>query len=494
MSKLFLGLDIGTSSIKAAAFDADGRALAVSRVPQPVYTPQPSWAEQDPADWQAGAWRALRQTLAKVNPRQVVAVGLTGQCPSHALIDGDGKPLGRAIIWRDGRALQEAAWLRAQVSPQQATAWTGSSDLGDPTLPPARLLWLRNHCPDDWEKARYILQAKDLIGYYLTGETATDVHSAYCLAGPTIGGYASAYLELLGIPTGRLPVTRSATTFLGKVTPSAAELSGLPAGTPVAIGTIDAYCETIAGGGLVPGSAVDVAGTSEILSLGVAGQVTGEGVYLASLGPAGQFLCGPTQAGGETLRWLLRGFYPALENASAYRALEAEAGAAPPGCQGLVFLPYLSGERAPLWDPAVRGAYLGISLQHSRSHFTRAAYEGVGYAIRHILEVCEAAASLRAESLTVCGGASGSLFWNQIKADILQIPVFPAIIRETACLGAAILAAVAASHYTDLQEAGQVMARVGPVVEPVWEHVPYYEAGYRLYRAYYPALAKAYQK
>lgn len=492
MSALLLGLDIGTSSVKAALFDAQGRLLAVTRVPQPVYSPHPGWAEQDPADWQAGAWKSLRQVLKDRDPRQVIAVGLTGQCPSHALVDGAGRPLGRAIIWRDSRAQQEAVWLDEHISPQQTLAFTGSSHLGDPMLPPARLLWLREHRQRAWERARHIFQPKDFVGFLLTGEAATDIHSAFCLATPG-GGYAPEYLDILGIPANLLPPPLPATAILGKVTPLANEQTGLRSGIPVVVGTIDAYCETIAGGGLAPGRAVDVAGTSEILSLGVSGEVTDDGVYLARLGYQGQFLCGPTQAGGDTLRWLLEGFFASEDFPLPYESLAAEAGSVPPGSLGLVFLPYLSGERAPLWDSALRGALLGLTLQHNRAHFARAVFEGVGYAIRHILEVCESASGLNAEFISICGGGSGNSFWNQIKADILQRPVFPAAVLETACLGASMLAAVAIDLYASLPQAGLEMSHFGRMVRPRQKNAPIYEAGYRLFRSYYPALRAAYR-
>jgi xylulokinase len=490
---LLVGLDIGTSTVKAGLFDRLGNLLAVARAPQPIHSPQPGWAEQDPSDWWSGACQVLSSIMGSAGSNAVLAIGLSGQCPGHVLVDAQGEALGSAIIWRDRRAQAEADWIGAHLSPEEINRWTGSGLLSDPTLPPARLLWLRDHRPDDWSKARAVLQPKDFIAQRLTGEIGTDLYSAYCLANPETGMYDPDYLQILNVPGDILPPIYKPTTEIGKVTRSASLVTGLPAGTPVFTGTIDAWCDNLAGGVLFEGRAVDVAGTSEMISLGVTGRPGGKGVFLADLGMEGRFLCGPTQSGGDTLRWLGRGFYPEMGQKMEFDRLEREASQIPAGSEGLIFLPYLSGERAPIWDPGASGVFFGLEFHHDRRHFARSIYESIGYAIRHVLETCEQAACVqavaqRAEYVVVCGGGSLSRFWNQVKADILQRPVLPSAIADTACLGAAMLAGVGIGCYPDLRQASGQMVRFQNPLQPDPGTAESYEKNYRTYIGLYPAL------
>ncbi|MGD0709046.1 MAG: FGGY family carbohydrate kinase [Anaerolineaceae bacterium] len=493
MKQNFCGLDIGTSSVKAGLFDIDGHLLANAAVPIPLYSPFEGWAEQDPKDWWSAACQALKQVMEKAGSSEVVALGLSGQCPGHVLVDRDGKSLGRAIIWRDQRSQQEAHWLAESIPADKARAWAGSDFLGEATMPPARLLWLKTHAAAELKQSTAILQPKDFIGLQLTGVAATDGNSAYCLYNPQTGRYEADYFAALGVPVELMPQVLQPVGVLGKVTRAAAQATGLPEGVTVVCGTIDAYCDNLAGGAIIPGCAVDVAGTSEIVSLGVAKAGEGGGVYMAAIGEAGRFLCGPTQAGCDTLRWLSQGFYPEFDGRVDFAKLEQDASTVPAGSEGLVFLPYLNGERAPIWDSQVRGGFVGLTLAHNRAYCTRAVYEGIGFAVRHILEACEEVSGAKAKSLTVCGGGSNSTFWNQIKADILQRPVAAMEVSQTGCLGAAMLASVGAGAYPDLAAANGKMMRLKPALQPNPDNADKYERAYRRYRALYPALKPVFQ-
>jgi len=487
VSTLLIGLDIGTTSVKAGLFDATGRLLAVAAAPQPLHAPVPGWAEQDPADWWAGSCQVLKRILEGIDVSRVGALGLSGQCPGHVLVDPNGQPLGPAIIWRDLRAQAEAAWIASRVSRKQALEWLGTEPPTDAGAPPARLVWLARHRPAEWAAARTVLQPKDFIALCLTGECATDRHSAYCLAHASTGAYAPDYFADLGLPVDKMPVVLEPTRVVGQVSQAAARATGLLEGTPLVCGTIDAYCDNLAGGLLLERRAVDVAGTSEILSLGTSGRVEAAGVFPAEVGGA-PFLCGPTQAGGDTLRWLADGFYPEFGGRTDFARLEAEAAAIPPGSQGLVFLPYLSGERAPLWDAQARAAFYGLTMRHDRRHMTRAVYEGVAFAVRHILETAESACGEKALELVVCGGGSQSQFWNQVKADVLGRPVHPTQVTQSGCLGAAILAAVGAGLQPDLRRACQTMILFQAPVAPHPELAEVYAHNYQVYLRLYPAL------
>jgi len=239
---------------------------------------------------------------------------------------------------------------------------------------------------------------------------------------------------------------------------------------------------------LYPERAVDIAGTSEIVSLAIPNKLDNPAVYATCLDDSGYWLCNPLQCGGDLLRWLAHCFYPEFGRTIRYDLMEKEAASVPAGSDGLVFLPYLNGERAPIWDPDAKGAFIGITSDHSRQHFTRAVYESVGFAIRHTLEISEAVAGFIAKDFVICGGGSRSQFWNQVKADILQRTVAPTVETQTGCLGAAILASVGVKIYHNLKEACGNMIQIKTAIEPNIENKNTYEKLYQLYRDYYPAL------
>ena len=488
MSKLVVGLDIGTSSVKAGLFNLEGQKVAIAHAHYGIYSPHPGWAEQDPAEWWEGTKKVLNEVMEGIDPASVAGVGLSGQCPGHVLVDGSGNAIGKAIIWRDRRAKEEAKWLAENVNGAQVNKWIGTSIGEDAATPPARLLWLRDNLVTDWDKTCVILQPKDYLGLKLTGEAKTDIHSAYCLVNPDTGKYEEDYFDLLGLSTKQMPPALSLTEPLGTVSKRAGEKTGLPVGVPVIVGTIDAWCENLAGGVTQAGGAVDVSGTSEMISMRSEVDYPGGPVFMARLGDEVRFLCGPTQAGGDTLRWLSEGFLQQNNPHSRFSQLQSLAEEVTAGSDGVIFLPYLYGERAPIWDPTARAGFLGLTGAHDLRHCVRAVYEGVGYAIRNILEICERINSQEADYLTICGGGSQSRFWNQIKADIIQRPVKPVEIKESACLGAAILASVGVGKFPKLQEACSQMLRFKETIEPNSKNAAVYEDAYQKYLNIYPGL------
>lgn len=483
---LFLGLDLGTSAVKVGLFDAGGHRQRRARRTYPLYTPHPGWAEQEPEEWWSAACDALREALAEVDANRVAAVGLSGQAPSQVLVAADGTPLGRAIVWSDRRATAEAAWLAERVTPEQAQAWTGCAFITGVGQPPARILWLKAHRPGDWARCVAVIQPKDFLACRLTGRVATDVNSAFCLFNPRTGQYAADFLALLGVEPEKMPPVLEPIAALGRVTPEAASATGLRPGTLVVTGTIDAWCDIIGCGGIAPGCAVDVAGTSEVVALVTAEPVDGEGVSGASLSEGRYWVGGPMQAGGAALAWLARCFYGREQ--PDFDLMEQEASAVAPGAEGLLFLPYLEGERAPVWDATARGAFVGLTGHHTRAHCARAVYEGVAFAVRDLLERCREASGLVPEVLRVSGGGSASDFWNQVKADVTGISVQRVAVLDAACLGAALLAAVGVGAFGGLDEAAGAMVRVGDTFDPIPAHVARYDRLFAAWRRLYPAL------
>jgi len=486
VNDLFVGLDLGTSAVKAGLFDAEGNLLRRARRPYPLYTSRPGWDEQEPEDWWSAACDALQETLAEADAGRVAAVGLSGQSPSQVLVAADGVPLGRAIVWSDRRAAAEAGWLAERVTLEQAQAWTGCAFITGVSQPPARLLWLKAHRPDDWACCAAIVQPKDFIACRLTGRVATDVNSAFGLYNPRTGRYSADLLALLGVELEKMPPVLEPTGVVGCVTPEAASATGLRSGTPIVTGTIDAWCDIIGCGTVAPGCAVDVTGTSEVVALITAEAVDGEGVFGSPLIDGHYWVGGPMQAGGAVLVWLARCFYG--QEQPDFGLLEAEVSSVAPGAEGLLFLPYLDGERAPVWDPAARGAFVGLTSRHVRAHCARAVYEGVAFAVRDLLERCQAAAGLVPDVLRVSGGGSASALWNQVKADVTGLPVQRVAIPNTACLGAALLAAVGVEFFQNFDEAVGAMVRVGDVFDPIPAHISCYDELFAAWRCLYPAL------
>lgn len=490
MGSLLLGIDIGTSAVKVGAFDDQGRLVKLARRSYPRYTPQPGWVEQDPEAWWAAACDAVQEVLAECGGLVPAAVGLCGQAPSQVMVAADGTPLGRAILWDDRRATAEAAWVADRISPEQALAWTGYDLIADATQPPARLRWLKNHRRAEWDRCAAVLQPKDFIAARLTGNIATDYFSSFSLFDLRAGRYHPDYLERLEVELGKMPTVLSPRDVVGAVTPQAAVATGLPAGLPVICGTIDAWCDILGCGGSEPGRAVDVVGTSEVFGLVVDRCVNGEGVYGSPLLNDLYWIGGPMQTGSAVLEWLVEAIGRFSPSAGPFdmQRLEEEAAAAPPGAGELLFLPSLRGERAPHWDAQARGAFIGLADDHCRPHLVRAVYEGMAFAVRDILERCQAAAGIRAEVLHVSGGGARSALWNQIKADVTGIPVQQMAVPDAACLGAALLGALGVGIWPSLAEAAGAMIHLETRLTPRPDLVAYYDSLFRVWRSLYGAL------
>jgi xylulokinase len=493
LNRLLIGLDIGTSSVKAGVYDLSGRERAVYISPIVTRSPQAGWSEQDPNEWWTAVKQVLKQCTNQVAVDELAAIGLSGQCPGHVLVDDAGVATGTAIIWRDQRAHEEAQWINEHITQDQAIQWTGREIIVDATQPPARILWLMKHRSEDWKRKRWLLQPKDFIGLKLTERCATDFHTAYSLTDPTGRGYSKGLLEFLDLDITCLPELLSPEQVLGFMDEGIAREFGLSGKTPVITGTIDAYCDNLAGGVIHPGNAVDVAGTSEIISLATSAAREGKGVFLGKLGDHA-FLCGPTQAGGETLHWMVKTFYSELDGKMDHAAMENEAANAPVGSSRLIFLPYLQGERAPIWDSNARGVFMGLTLAHDRHHVTRAVYEGVGFAVRHVLETCEDVGGAKAGRLMICGGGSRSEFWNQVKADITQKEVVPIQATASACLGAAMLAAAGSGVFGNIEEAYDGMSQQGKCIQPDPSKAGIYDENYGVYRQIYPSLKSLFSR
>jgi xylulokinase len=432
----YLALDIGTSSTKAALYQEDGRLLGASSASYAVSYPHPGWAEQDPGEWW-GAVQSVCQEIMACCPPQVKAVCLSGQAPSCVPVDRQGRPLRKAILWLDRRAAPQADWLRERLGLERAEQISGNTL--DGYYGGVKWVWFRQQEPELYRQTWKILQASGYIALQLTGEAAVD-HSQAGLCSPAYNlrqrGWDSQACEEMEIEAGVLPDLRHSWDVVGQVTPQAAEATRLPAGTPVVCGGGDYACACLGAGVLRAGTAAMMLGTSGNLLVPAPRRtdtrlfntvhVTGEGLSL-----------GGVLAGGA-VRW----FVDMLgdERPDLLAILEKEALQVPPGAEGLIFLPYLMGERTPIWDPYARGVFLGLSSRHRRGHLYRAVLEGVALAYRQMVEIFAENNSPIDEVIAINGGARSPL-WRQIFADILEIPIRWRPSSGGTALGAAFLAA-----------------------------------------------------
>lgn len=443
----YLAIDIGTTSAKASLYDLDGELLASRTADYPLHHPHPGWAEQDPNAYWDAAQSLCGALLALTRNPPVRAVCVSGQAPSCIPVDRDGEPLRRAILWLDRRATREVEFLRNRLGLEEAAARSGNTLDGYFGGPKA--LWLKANEPEIWKRTWKILQANGFVIHRLTGEAVLDPSHAGLMSPFWNAGsrtWDQSICNLLDIPLDCLPTVFPSTSIVGQVTRAAAEATGIPAGTPVICGGGDFACACLGAGVSSAGSAAMMLGTAG--NLLVPGPGRNDPRLINTVHVTGDPLrLGGVMAGGA-VRWfgdMLRTSEPDL-----FATLDAEAEAVPPGASGLVFLPYLLGERTPIWDPHARGAFIGLSGGHHRGHLYRAVLEGVAFAFRQMAEIVAEAGSPIREVIAVNGGAKSPL-WRKIFADVLGVPVRYRPASGGTVLGAAYLACVGAGDAKGFQ-------------------------------------------
>ena len=496
MENILIGIDVGTSACKAAAFDLNGNVLAQAAASYTVEYPHPGWAQQDPEVWWKAVCAAIRHVLeaGSIPAEAVAGVGIDGQSWSAIPIDKDGNVLCPTPIWMDTRAEALCRKVEAQVGADRLFACSGNPLSPSYTLP--KVLWYREEMPQVYEKTDKILQSNGYIAYKLTGAITQDKSQGYGWACYNVAKnqWDLDLCKELGLRPSLLPEIVSCSQTVGGVTQEAARLTGLAPGTPVAAGGLDAACGTLGAGVIHPGETQEQGGQAGGMSICVDQAKADPRLILSAHVVEGLWLLqGGTVGGGGALNWFEREFGAAERqlakehSTGSFQELDKAAAQVAPGSEGLVFLPYMAGERSPLWDAAAKGVYYGIDFSKTRAHFARACMEGVAYSLRHNLEVAqEAGASVG--TLRSMGGAANSRVWTQLKADVtgktIQVPASDA----ATSLGAAILAGVGVGAYSSFDDA------VTRTVRVTREHVPNhaneeaYDEGYRLYRQLYEDL------
>lgn len=476
MLPLLVGIDVGTTSVKATLFDENGAALRTFGDSYPMARPAPGFAEQNPADWMNRVKAALAHLSDGLPNGAVAAVGLTSQVNTHVFVGENGSPLLEAITWQDGRAGAEAAELDAVVSAEERIGWWGAPLPIDASHPLARALWLKRHRPDLWSRTRWLMAPKDYCILQLTGEATADPMTAFGLIDQSLA-YVPRLLDLVPGVADRLPPLRGFTLPAGRIR------AGLPlAGVPMVTGAMDAWAGLIGTGVLRDGECMYLSGTSEVVGLVSSTRHPAAGVVAFPTCEDITLHAGPTQAGGASLAWLsnLTGRAPS--------ELSSLVATSDPHRTTPLFLPHLQGERAPIWDIGARGAFIGLDGSMGPADLTRAVFEGVASSVRWLLEALEASAGRPATSFSMSGGGAASDPWCQIRADMLGRPIRRLKTLDAGVLGAAILAGAGAGCFSSIGEAAGRLVVTDRVFEPDPSRRERMDFLYGEYRALYAAL------
>ena len=499
-----LGVDLGTSGTKTVLFDAEGREVASRSVEYPLYQPQNGWAEQDPRDWWNAAVSTIRGVLEKsgVNPGDVKGLGISGQMHGLVLLDENGEPLGRSLLWCDGRTQRECDEITQAVGEKRLIEIAANPALTGFTA--GKILWVRRHQPELFARARHALLPKDYVRYRLTGVLAQEISDASGtnLLDVPARRWSKEIMDKLGLSLSLLPPLVESCEAAGAITPEAAELTGLRAGTVVAGGAGDNMAAAIGTGVAESGRAFTTIGTSGVVFAHTS-KVTidklGRVHTCCAAVPGCWHVMGVTQGAGLSLKWFRDNFCNAeketakMMGVDAYYLMDKEADTVPIGANRLLYLPYLMGERTPHLDPDARGIFFGLSAMHEKKDLLRAVMEGVSYSLRDCVEVFRQM-DVNVSDMMACGGGGSSPLWRQMLADLYACPVKTASSKEGPALGVAILAGVGAGIYSSVPEACSAVIKTDKIQQPIAENVPKYEECYKLYTEIYPALKASYKK
>lgn len=500
-----LGIDLGTTGVKAALFNADdGQVLTSAFFEYPLYHPQPGWAEQNPEDWWRATLAAIRACLEAgtrqgVTPAGVRGVGLSGQMHGVVLLDEQSMVLRPCIIWADQRSDAQCRWMTERVGADKLIDYVSNPALPGFSAPKA--LWVRDNEPEIFARARRLLLPKDYIRFLLTGVKAMEISDAAgtCLLDVRRGEWSHEVLDAIGFDSSLLPPVVPADKICGTITAEGAQLTGLIEGTPVAGGGADNACGAVGNGVVRSGLALVSIGTSGVvLAHTDAPQVDRSGpvprVHTFNHAvPYAWYLMGVTQGAGLSLRWVRDNIglpEMAMERwaaVDAYITLAKEAEHAPAGSDGLLFLPYLQGERTPHLDAYARGGWIGLTASHTRRHLVRSVLEGVAFSLKDCFAIIQEQ-GLALDQIRATGGGAKSHLWRQIIADVLGFELVTTNAGEGPAFGAALLAGVASGVYSSIQQACDATVRVVERIEPQQQNASVYAHVYDQYRALYPAL------
>jgi xylulokinase len=485
-----LGIDLGTSSVKAVAVSTTGEILGLGSVEYPILTPEPGWAEQDPEQWWSATTRAVREAIDAAGQPDILAIGFSGQMHGPVLLDTARKPLGHAIIWADQRGASVLSEIEERVERRVLATVCGTAPAAGFLI--STLFWLRRFDRARFDQLGTVLLPKDYLRFRLCGDLATDPSDAAATGLFDVANlvWADAVIEKLEMPIEIFPEIRDSVEVAGKLTVKAGQALGLRSGIPVAMGSADQPAQAVGNGLFEPGRGSVTIGTGGQIFLPMAAPLVDPKARLHTFCHADRrrwYLLGAMLAAGMALRWLRQ----TLSGGTvSYSEMDRWAEKIEPGCEGLFFVPYLVGERSPIMDPKARGSFVGLTLRHQASHLVRALLEGVAFSLRQIVEAMEETGAT-VDDWIVSGNGLASPLWRQILADVLGRPLLRGSDEnsaERAAVGAAIQGGIAAGLLKGFEEAKKFAPVFAQVTEPNQERAERYEDAFARYKEIYPAL------
>lgn len=496
--KYLLGIDIGTSGTKTVLFDRGGNPISSSTAEYPLYQPEIGWAEQDPQDWWKAVCITINQVIkdSNINPESISGIGLSGQMHGLVMLDGDGNVLRKSIIWCDQRTAKECVEITEKVGEKRLIDITANPALTGFTA--SKILWVRNNEPEIYEKCRKILLPKDYIRYMLTGEFATEVSDASGMQLLDIKNrcWSKEVLNALDIPIEYLGDVHESIVVSGKVHKKAAEVTGLKENTPVVGGAGDQAAGAIGNGIIKSGQISSTIGTSGVVFAHLDEPIIDEKGRVHTFChavPGAWHMMGVTQGAGLSLKWFRDNFCTnEIEVAKGmgidpYVLMTKEAEKVPAGSRGVIYLPYLMGERTPHLNPKAKGVFFGLSAAHTKNEMLRAVIEGVSYSLLDCMEIIKDT-GMNPTNVMVSGGGGKSELWRQILADMFNCKVSTNKSSEGPALGVALLAGVGTGVYKDIDEACSIAISENSVQFPKEENSLVYKRYYEIYKKIYDDL------
>lgn len=499
-----IGIDIGTSGTKTVLFDEVGTVIASHTIEYPLYQPKNGYAEQNPDDWADAAINTIQAVMAKsgIDKEDVKGIGLSGQMHGLVMLDKDGKVIRPSIIWCDQRTANEVEWMNENVGEKKLIEITANPALTGWTA--AKILWVKNNEPENFEKCKKILLPKDYIRYVLTGEFATEVSDASGMQLLDVPNrcWSDELISVMGLSKDMLGKVYESCEITGTLTSAMAKATGLCEGTIVVGGAGDNAAAAVGTGVVEDGKAFTTIGTSGVVfahTSSIAIDSRGRVHTCCAAVPNSWHVMGVTQGAGLSLKWFRDNFCGQEKETAKYMGvdeyylMDKEAEKVPVGADRLLYLPYLMGERTPHLDPNARGVFFGLSAIHTKRDMLRAVMEGVSYSLRDCIEVFRQM-NISVSDMMACGGGGSSPLWRSMLADLYNCSVKTAESKEGPALGVAILAAVGAGIYSSVPEACGKIIRTDKIQEPNAKNVSDYEKYYQLYTEIYPALKTQFSK
>ncbi|SHH56889.1 xylulokinase [Clostridium grantii] len=493
MSKLLLGIDIGTSACKVAIFDLKGRVVAQDTKPYKVYYPAPDYVEQDAMEWWEAVCSATKEALSKgnINAEDIAGIGVDGQSWACIPVDKQGNLLHNAMIWMDRRATEQSQKTLAKIGFDRIFEVSGNSF--DATYTTPKILWLKENKPDIYKETYKFLQCNSYIAFKLTGEMTQEVSQGYGLHmfDMKTGKYDENLCNELEIDIDKLPDIFPCHQVIGEVSEDAAKATGLMVGTPVVAGGLDAACGTLGSGVIEFGQTQEQGGQAGGMSICLEEPLGHPKLILGyHVIPDAWLLQGGT-VGGGSLKWFrqeLGAYEVEMEKSTGVNAFDAlvnEASKVEKGSEGVIFLPYMAGERSPIWDKNAKGVFFGLGYDKTKGHMVRSVLEGTAYSLQHNLKTAEEV-DVKVDELIAMGGAANSKLWTQIKADVTGKVIKVPTSDTATTLGAAILAGVGTGVYKDFKEAVEKTIKITRVHEPNMK-------AHEVYKKYYNTYLKIYE-